>query len=76
MPAPLLDLESPVTGGVWQVRAEVGAAVVAGQVVLVLESMKMEIPVESPVAGTLAEVLVGEGDAVAEDDPVARVQPA
>lgn len=76
MPAPLLELESPVTGVVWQVRAAAGAAVAAGDVVLVLESMKMEIPVESPVAGTVAELLVGEGDAVAEDDPVARVEPA
>ncbi len=74
MPAPLLDLESPVTGVVWQVRVEVGAAVVAGQVVLVLESMKMEIPVETDADGTVVDVLVVEGEQVAEDEPVAVLE--
>ena len=57
-------------------EAAEGGTVALGDTLIIVESMKMEIPVESPVAGTLAEVLVGEGDAVAEDDPVARVQPA
>jgi len=72
----LVEAESPVTGVVWQVRPTVGAAVAAGDVLLVVESMKMEIPVESPVAGTVAALLVAEGDAVAEDDPVVRIDPA
>ena len=72
----LVEAESPVTGVGWQVRTTVGAAVAAGDVLLVVESMKMEIPVESPVAGTVAELLVAEGDAVAEDDPVVRIDPA
>ena len=53
-----------------------GAAVEVGDVLLVVESMKMEIPVESPVAGTVAELLVTEGDAVGEDAVVARIDPA
>ena len=57
-------------------RTTIGADVAAGDVLLVVESMKMEIPVESPVAGTVAELLVAEGDAVGEDDPVARIAPA
>ncbi|MDG2907028.1 MAG: acetyl-CoA carboxylase biotin carboxyl carrier protein subunit [Acidimicrobiales bacterium] len=72
----LVEAESPVTGVVWQVRTTVGAAVAAGDVLLVVESMKMEIPVESPVAGTVAELLVTEGDAVGEDAVVARIDPA
>ena len=72
----LVEAESPGTGVVSQVRTTVGAAVAAGDVLLVVESMKMEIPVESPVAGTVAELLVAEGDAVAEDDPVVRIDPA
>ena len=72
----LVEAESPVTGVVWQVRTTVGAAVAAGDVLLVVESMKMEIPVESPVAGTVAELLVTEGDAVGEDAVVARIAPA
>ena len=72
----LVEAESPVTGVVWQVRTTVGAAVAAGDVLLVVESMKMENPVESPVAGTVAELLVTEGDAVGEDAVVARIDPA
>ena len=72
----LVEAESPVTGVVWQVRTTVGAAVAAGDVLLVVESMKMEIPVESPVAGTVAEVLVADGVPLGEDDPVVRIDPA
>ena len=72
----LVEAQSPVTGVVWQMRTTIGADVAAGDVLLVVESMKMEIPGESPVAGTVAELLVAEGDAVGEDDPVARIAPA
>jgi biotin carboxyl carrier protein len=72
----IVDVETPVTGVVWKVWATIGDDVAAGDVLLVVESMKMEIPVESPVAGTVVELLVAEGDAVGEDDPVARIEPA
>jgi urea carboxylase len=54
-------VESHVHGSVWQVRAAVGKQVARGDVLMVLESMKMEIAIEAPVAGTVREVLVGEG---------------
>jgi urea carboxylase len=57
-------VESHVHGSVWQLRAPPGTRVAAGDVLLVLESMKMEIAIEAPVAGTVLEVLVSEGRAV------------
>ena len=57
-------VESHVHGSVWQVRASVGTRVARGDVLLVLESMKMEIAIEAPSAGTVLEVLVAEGRAV------------
>lgn len=55
-----------ITGKVWQVDKQVGDLVEEGEVVVVLESMKMEVPVEAPVAGTVSEVLCAPGDEVAE----------
>ena len=69
-----VNIESEVTGNVWKVQVVAGAKVAAGDVLLVLESMKMEIPVEAPVAGTVAELLVKEEDAVAEDQTIAVLE--
>ena len=66
-----LEVESEVTGNVWKVEVEAGAQVEEGDVLLILESMKMEIPVEAPQGGTVAEVLVAVEDAVSEDQVVA-----
>ena len=55
---------SEITGSVWKVEVQPGAKVEAGQTLLIVESMKMEIPVESPAAGTVREVLVAESEAV------------
>ena len=66
-----IEVESEVTGNVWKVEVEVGDSVAEGDVLLILESMKMEIPVESPSSGTVAEVLVREEDQVEEDQVVA-----
>jgi biotin carboxyl carrier protein len=69
-----IELESPVTGVVWKVAAGPGSKVAVGDPVVVIESMKMEIPVEATEAGTVAEVTVSEGDQVSEDDPVAVLE--
>ncbi len=66
-----LEVESEVTGNVWKVEVEAGAQVEEGDVLLILESMKMEIPVEAPQGGTVAEVLVAVEDSVSEDQVVA-----
>lgn len=67
------EIKAPITGVVFQVVAKAGDAVAAGDAVIVLESMKMEIPVEAPRAGSVAEVLVAEGETVHEGQPVATL---
>jgi acetyl-CoA carboxylase biotin carboxyl carrier protein len=69
-----LEIRSEVTGNVWKIEVSVGDHVDAEDVLLILESMKMEIPVEAPSAGTLTEFLVAEGDAVEEDQVVAIIE--
>jgi acetyl-CoA carboxylase biotin carboxyl carrier protein len=66
-------VEAQITGRVFRVEVAVGEAVQEGGVLLVLESMKMEIPVESPRAGRVREIRVGEGDAVEEGDVLAVI---
>jgi urea carboxylase len=63
-------VESHVHGSVWQLRAPVGSRVARGEVLLVLESMKMEIAIEAPSAGVVLEVLVAEGRAVTPGQPL------
>lgn len=67
--SPLLatPIEAHITGTVFRIEAEVGAEVAEGDVLLILESMKMEMPVEAPVAGKVSEVRVAEGDRVEEE---------
>jgi biotin carboxyl carrier protein len=67
------DVESEVTGNVWKVLKSVGDSVAEGEVIMILESMKMEIPVESPAAGTLSQVLVEPEEQVEEDQVVAVI---
>ena len=67
------EVESEITGTVFQLAVEVGASVSEGDELLVLESMKMEIPVEAPCGGTVTEIRVGEGDAVEEGDVLAVI---
>ena len=69
-----MELETPVTGVVWKVMAGPGAKVAAGDPVVIMESMKMEIPVEAPADGTVTEVLVAEGDPARQDAPVAVLE--
>jgi acetyl-CoA carboxylase biotin carboxyl carrier protein len=64
---------APITGRVFKVEVAVGATVAAGAELLVLESMKMEIPVEAPCAGRVAEIRVREGDSVEEGDVLAVI---
>lgn len=64
------DVESEVTGTVWKIECKVGDSVSDGDTLMILESMKMEIPVICPEDGTVAEIKVKEEDPVAEGDVV------
>jgi acetyl-CoA carboxylase biotin carboxyl carrier protein len=60
------EVEAQIAGNVWKIEKAVGDAVQEEDVILILESMKMEIPVEAPCSGTLTEIRVAEGDAIEE----------
>lgn len=71
---PVIDIKAEVTGKVWKLEAAPGASLAAGDVVMILESMKMEIPVEAPKAGKLGTLTVAEGDNVKEGQILARLE--
>ena len=70
------EVESEVQGNVWKIEVREGARVAEGDVLIILESMKMEIPVESPVAGVVSEILVKLEDTVQEEQVLAVVEDA
>ena len=63
-----------VAGKVWKIEAQPGAQLAVDDTILIMESMKMEIPVVAPRAGRLAELRVREGDALNEGDVVAVME--
>ena len=64
----MAEVEAHITGTVWKIEVEVGDDVEEGDTVVVLESMKMEMPVEAEDEGTVTEILCEEGQAVNEGD--------
>jgi biotin carboxyl carrier protein len=68
------QVSAEMVASVWKVLVAAGDTVAAGDPLAILESMKMEIPVESPLAGTVREVRVREGDTVQEGDVIAVVE--
>ncbi len=66
-----MRVKSEITGKVWQIEATVGQDLAEDDAIIILESMKMEIPVVAPVDGVLKEILVKEGDAIQEGQDVA-----
>lgn len=64
------NVESEVSGNVWKILVSVGDKVAEGDVLMILESMKMEIPVESPRAGTVQALCVATEQQVEEGQPV------
>ena len=61
-------VEAHITGTVWKIECQVGDDVAEGDTVVILESMKMEMPVEAEDEGTVKEIVVSEGQAVSEGD--------
>ena len=66
-------IESLVTGTVWKIERQIGDTLVEGETILIIESMKMEIPIDAPAAGTLRDLLVAEGESVNEGQVLAVV---
>ena len=66
-----IEIKSEITGTVWQLKSKPGDKVESGDTLIVIESMKMEIPVITEDPGTVKEVLVKEKDPVAEGQVVA-----
>ncbi len=70
----MADIEAHITGTIFKIEKQVGDSVSEGDEVIILESMKMEIPLESPIAGKVTEIKVEEGQAVDEGQVVAIVE--
>lgn len=68
-----MKLTTPMGGTVWKVNKNEGDTVEQGEVVLILESMKMEIPIEATESGVVEKLFVNEGDFVQESDVVAQL---
>ena len=64
----MADVEAHITGTVWKIEVAVGDNIDEGDTVVILESMKMEMPVEAEDEGTVKEILVQEGQSVSEGD--------
>ncbi len=66
----MAEIEAHITGTVWKIEVKVGDTVEEGDTVVILESMKMEMPVEAEDEGTVARIVVEEGQSVSEGDPL------
>ncbi|PLW80954.1 acetyl-CoA carboxylase biotin carboxyl carrier protein subunit [Kineobactrum sediminis] len=69
------SITSEVTGTVWKIEKSEGDSVEAEDVIMILESMKMEIPVEAPCAGRIIKILVSEQDVVEEEQVIVVIMP-
>jgi acetyl-CoA carboxylase biotin carboxyl carrier protein len=69
----MADVEAHITGTVWKIECKPGDVIAEGDTVAILESMKMEMPVESEDGGTVTAIHVAEGQAVNEDAPLVTV---
>ncbi|MGB0315333.1 MAG: biotin/lipoyl-binding carrier protein [Parvibaculales bacterium] len=68
-----MQVKSEIAGSVWKIIAETGADLAADDVIVILESMKMEIPVVAPKAGKLTDIHVAEGDMIGEGQLIATL---
>jgi acetyl-CoA carboxylase biotin carboxyl carrier protein len=67
----VVNVKSEIAGSVWKIQTKPGDRIEADGEIMILESMKMEIPVLSPKAGTIKEIRVSEGEAIDEGQLVA-----
>ncbi len=69
-----IEVEAQIAGNVWKIEKAVGEEVAEEDVILVIESMKMEIPVEAPCSGRLSEIRVEEGENIEEGAVLAVIE--
>jgi acetyl-CoA carboxylase biotin carboxyl carrier protein len=67
-------VKTEITGKVWKITAEKGQRLSEDEPIVILESMKMEIPVPAPLDCTVVDILVSEGDTVTEGDVIAHIE--
>ena len=70
-----MDVPAHITGTVWKVEVSVGQVVTAGEVLVILESMKMEMPIEAPEPGTVKEIRCQPSQPVNEGDVLVVLTP-
>ncbi|MBK9263742.1 MAG: biotin/lipoyl-binding carrier protein [Polyangiaceae bacterium] len=70
----MANIKAHITGTVWKIEVKVGDSVDEGTTVVILESMKMEMPVESEDSGTVKAILVSEGQSVTEGQPLVELE--
>lgn len=70
----IIELKTDITGSVWKLLKRVGELIAEEEPLLIMESMKMEVPVVAPEPGVVREILVKEGDTVSDGTVVARVE--
>ena len=69
-----MQVKAHITGTVWKIEVTVGEQVEEDDTLIILESMKMEMPVEAPVDGTITEIFVEEGQTVEEGQPLLALE--
>jgi acetyl-CoA carboxylase biotin carboxyl carrier protein len=69
----MVDILSTMTGSVWKIEVKENDVVKEGDVLIILESMKMEIPIESTHSGVVAAINTGEGEFVQEGDCLVKI---
>jgi acetyl-CoA carboxylase biotin carboxyl carrier protein len=72
--AGMAEVKAELVGNLWKIVTKVGQQVEEDDTLMILESMKMEIPITSPLSGTVKEIRVKEGDVVQEGQTVAIVE--
>ncbi len=70
----MADVKAELVGNLWKIVVEIGQAVEEDDTLMILELMKMEIPITSPITGTVMQILVAEGDVVQEGQTVVVVE--
>ncbi len=68
------EVEAQIPGNLWKIERAVGDRVEEDDVIMIIESMKMEIPVEAPCDGTIAQICVSEGDSIEEGIVLAVIE--